>query len=133
MPWGTLRWSIYWNQFPTYYFDKQNGTKIVSCLVYFPFGLFYSFQMTEISGANGQIIQVQEHSGLHVQPHKAIVGANAFAHESGIHQVNIFAVSFTTSTYWICISGGMIVYESIGLLRYTSSVAVHNKSLFLPL
>jgi isopropylmalate/homocitrate/citramalate synthase len=24
-----------------------------------------------------------------VQPHKAIVGANAFAHESGIHQVNI--------------------------------------------
>ncbi|KAK3119708.1 hypothetical protein QOZ80_9AG0674100 [Eleusine coracana subsp. coracana] len=29
---------------------------------------------------------VQEHSGLHVQPHKAIVGANAFAHESGIHQ-----------------------------------------------
>uniref|UniRef100_A0ACD5VMF2 Uncharacterized protein n=1 Tax=Avena sativa TaxID=4498 RepID=A0ACD5VMF2_AVESA len=29
---------------------------------------------------------VQEYSGLHVQPHKAIVGANAFAHESGIHQ-----------------------------------------------
>lgn len=32
-------------------------------------------------------IQVAEYSGLHVQPHKAIVGANAFAHESGIHQV----------------------------------------------
>ncbi|URE22624.1 2-isopropylmalate synthase [Musa troglodytarum] len=29
---------------------------------------------------------VAEHTGLHVQPHKAIVGANAFAHESGIHQ-----------------------------------------------
>ncbi|KAF6142868.1 hypothetical protein GIB67_033479, partial [Kingdonia uniflora] len=29
---------------------------------------------------------VAEHSGLPVQPHKAIVGANAFAHESGIHQ-----------------------------------------------
>ncbi|KAL7177003.1 hypothetical protein ACSBR2_030354 [Camellia fascicularis] len=29
---------------------------------------------------------VEEYSGLHVQPHKAIVGANAFAHESGIHQ-----------------------------------------------
>lgn len=28
-----------------------------------------------------------EYSGLLVQPHKAIVGANAFAHESGIHQV----------------------------------------------
>ncbi|KAM7463350.1 hypothetical protein LguiA_031471 [Lonicera macranthoides] len=30
---------------------------------------------------------VEEYSGLHVQPHKAIVGANAFAHESRIHQV----------------------------------------------
>ncbi|KAG5530921.1 hypothetical protein RHGRI_025760 [Rhododendron griersonianum] len=29
---------------------------------------------------------VEEFSGLHVQPHKAIVGENAFAHESGIHQ-----------------------------------------------
>ncbi|GAB2227821.1 hypothetical protein Droror1_Dr00009648 [Drosera rotundifolia] len=29
---------------------------------------------------------VAEHTGLLVQPHKAIVGANAFKHESGIHQ-----------------------------------------------
>ncbi|XP_030939183.1 2-isopropylmalate synthase 1, chloroplastic-like [Quercus lobata] len=29
---------------------------------------------------------VEEYTGLHVQPHKAIVGRNAFAHESGIHQ-----------------------------------------------
>ncbi|KAF3667752.1 2-isopropylmalate synthase B [Capsicum annuum] len=29
---------------------------------------------------------VEEYTGLQVQPHKAIVGANAFAHESGIHQ-----------------------------------------------
>ncbi|KAJ4723169.1 2-isopropylmalate synthase [Melia azedarach] len=29
---------------------------------------------------------VEEYTGLYVQPHKAIVGANAFAHESGIHQ-----------------------------------------------
>lgn len=29
---------------------------------------------------------VEEYTGLHVQPHKAIVGPNAFAHESGIHQ-----------------------------------------------
>ncbi|CAI0397188.1 unnamed protein product [Linum tenue] len=29
---------------------------------------------------------VEDYSGLQVQPHKAIVGANAFAHESGIHQ-----------------------------------------------
>ncbi|CAO2140811.1 unnamed protein product [Urochloa humidicola] len=43
------------------------------------------------TGINSQHItltskMVQEHSGLLVQPHKAIVGANAFAHESGIHQ-----------------------------------------------
>ncbi|XP_022735709.1 2-isopropylmalate synthase 2, chloroplastic-like isoform X2 [Durio zibethinus] len=30
---------------------------------------------------------VEDYTGLHVQPHKAIVGANAFAHESGIHQL----------------------------------------------
>mmetsp|Transcript_35645 Transcript_35645/g.100917 ORF Transcript_35645/g.100917 Transcript_35645/m.100917 type:complete len:656 (+) Transcript_35645:136-2103(+) len=29
---------------------------------------------------------VSDYSGMAVQPHKAIVGANAFAHESGIHQ-----------------------------------------------
>ena len=29
---------------------------------------------------------VSDYSGMLVQPHKAIVGANAFAHESGIHQ-----------------------------------------------
>ncbi|CAN1131341.1 2-isopropylmalate synthase 2, chloroplastic [Linum perenne] len=29
---------------------------------------------------------VEDYSGLQLQPHKAIVGANAFAHESGIHQ-----------------------------------------------
>lgn len=30
---------------------------------------------------------VSDYSGMMVQPHKAIVGANAFQHESGIHQV----------------------------------------------
>lgn len=29
---------------------------------------------------------VADYTGMLVQPHKAIVGANAFAHESGIHQ-----------------------------------------------
>ncbi|KAK8682702.1 hypothetical protein V6N13_055081 [Hibiscus sabdariffa] len=32
------------------------------------------------------IIKVEEYTGLRVLPHKAIVRANAFAHESGIHQ-----------------------------------------------
>ncbi|XP_009604558.1 2-isopropylmalate synthase A isoform X1 [Nicotiana tabacum] len=43
------------------------------------------------TGINSQHIvptskMVEEYTGLQVQPHKAIVGANAFAHESGIHQ-----------------------------------------------
>ncbi|KAG0486654.1 hypothetical protein HPP92_008749 [Vanilla planifolia] len=29
---------------------------------------------------------VENYTGLHLQPHKAIVGANAFCHESGLHQ-----------------------------------------------
>ena len=29
---------------------------------------------------------VSQHTGIVVQPNKAIVGANAFAHEAGIHQ-----------------------------------------------
>ena len=34
-----------------------------------------------------QCTKVEEYSGLYLQPHKAIVGANAFCHASGIHQV----------------------------------------------
>ncbi|WZZ75039.1 hypothetical protein YC2023_086409 [Brassica napus] len=29
---------------------------------------------------------VQEYTGLYIQPHKPIVGANCIIHESGIHQ-----------------------------------------------
>lgn len=29
---------------------------------------------------------VSDYSGMAIQPHKAIVGANAFSHESGVHQ-----------------------------------------------
>lgn len=47
-------------------------------------------------------LQVEEYSGLRVQPHKAIVGANAFAHESGIHQVGVEKRS---------ISGSLIFFE----------------------
>uniref|UniRef100_A0A0D9WPL5 2-isopropylmalate synthase n=1 Tax=Leersia perrieri TaxID=77586 RepID=A0A0D9WPL5_9ORYZ len=51
---------------------------------------------------------VEEHSGLPVQPHKAIVGANAFAHASGIHQDGILKHK---ETYEI------ISPEDIGLVR----------------
>ncbi|HZK57456.1 MAG TPA: 2-isopropylmalate synthase [Clostridia bacterium] len=45
-------------------------------------------------------------TGVHVQPNKAIVGANAFAHESGIHQHGVLA---KRETYEI------MTPESIGL------------------
>ncbi|XP_020101772.1 2-isopropylmalate synthase A-like isoform X2 [Ananas comosus] len=65
------------------------------------------------TGINTQYISlsskmVQEYTGLHVQPHKAIVGANAFAHESGIHQDGMLK---NKETYEI------ISPEDIGLVR----------------
>ncbi|GJV28069.1 2-isopropylmalate synthase A-like protein [Tanacetum coccineum] len=35
---------------------------------------------------NASLEEVEEYNGMKVQPRKPIVGANAFAHESGIHQ-----------------------------------------------
>ncbi|GJW17536.1 2-isopropylmalate synthase A-like protein [Tanacetum coccineum] len=51
---------------------------------------------------------VEEYSGMKVQPHKPIVGANAFAHESGIHQDGMLK---NKSTYEI------MSPEDIGLHR----------------
>ncbi|KAL3512989.1 hypothetical protein ACH5RR_025706 [Cinchona calisaya] len=61
---------------------------------------------------------VEEYSGLHVQPHKAIVGANAFAHESGIHQDGMLKHK---NTYEI------IAPEDIGLYRSNESGIVLGK------
>lgn len=61
---------------------------------------------------------VEEYSGLHVQPHKAIVGANAFAHESGIHQDGMLK---HPSTYEI------ITPEDIGLERSNEAGIVLGK------
>ncbi|KAF5950286.1 hypothetical protein HYC85_012279 [Camellia sinensis] len=61
---------------------------------------------------------VEEYSGLHVQPHKAIVGANAFAHESGIHQDGMLKHK---NTYEI------ISPEDIGLHRANESGIVLGK------
>ncbi len=49
---------------------------------------------------------VQDITGVHVQPNKAVVGANAFAHEAGIHQHGVLSHS---ATYEI------MTPESIGL------------------
>ncbi|KAJ7541334.1 hypothetical protein O6H91_10G055200 [Diphasiastrum complanatum] len=46
-------------------------------------GLFTGINTKQIAMASKM---VTDYTGMMVQPHKAIVGANAFAHESGIHQ-----------------------------------------------
>ncbi len=46
-------------------------------------GLFTNIEAKEITRSSRLVSQL---TGLHVQRNKAIVGANAFAHESGIHQ-----------------------------------------------
>ena len=51
---------------------------------------------------------VAEYTGMKCQPHKAIVGANAFQHESGIHQDGMIK---NKGTYEI------MTPESIGLMR----------------
>ena len=51
---------------------------------------------------------VSEYTGMTVQPHKAIVGTNAFRHESGIHQDGMIK---NKATYEI------MTPESIGLMR----------------
>lgn len=48
------------------------------------------------------MFQVAEYTGLHVQPHKAIVGANAFAHESGIHQVVVKILMLCLQFFVLC-------------------------------
>jgi 2-isopropylmalate synthase len=47
------------------------------------FGLETAIKTTEIAGTSRL---VSERTGIVVQPNKAVVGANAFAHEAGIHQ-----------------------------------------------
>ncbi|KAJ0972310.1 hypothetical protein J5N97_020269 [Dioscorea zingiberensis] len=61
---------------------------------------------------------VAEFTGLYVQPHKAIVGLNAFAHESGIHQDGVLKFR---GTYEI------ISPEDIGLSRSNESGIVLGK------
>src|SRR5690554_6807594 len=56
-------------------------------------------------------------TGVAVQPNKAIVGANAFAHEAGIHQHGVLA---NRSTYEI------MTPESIGLHKNTMVLGKHS-------
>lgn len=56
-------------------------------------------------------------TGVHVQPNKAIVGTNAFAHESGIHQHGVLA---NAKTYEI------MTPESIGLKKNQMILGKHS-------
>ncbi|KAG5053620.1 putative 2-isopropylmalate synthase [Glycine max] len=38
---------------------------------------------------NASLEEVEEFSGMYLQPHKAVVGDNAFLHESGVHQAGL--------------------------------------------
>ncbi|MDY5953989.1 MAG: 2-isopropylmalate synthase [Kiritimatiellia bacterium] len=60
---------------------------------------------------------VQNVTGVSVQPNKAIVGKNAFAHESGIHQHGVMA---NASTYEI------MTPESIGISRTQMVLGKHS-------
>jgi 2-isopropylmalate synthase len=61
---------------------------------------------------------VTDYTGIMVQPHKAIVGANAFAHESGIHQDGMLK---NKGTYEI------MSPEDIGLVRADAAGLVMGK------
>lgn len=59
-------------------------------IIFLSFPFFLCLQLMTVTVDFHHLFQqVEEYSGLQLQPHKAIVGANAFAHESGIHQVSV--------------------------------------------
>lgn len=60
---------------------------------------------------------VSNYTGMHVQPNKAIVGANAFAHEAGIHQDGVLKNS---STYEI------MTPESVGVSQSQLVLGKHS-------
>ncbi len=78
------------------------------------YGLETNIKTTEIHRTSRLISTI---TGVSVQPNKAIVGANAFAHESGIHQHGILANS---ETYEI------MTPESIGLQENKMVLGKHS-------
>lgn len=78
-------------------------------------GLYTGIQTKHIAATSKM---VADYTGMPVQPHKAIVGANAFAHESGIHQDGMLKFK---GTYEI------LSPEDIGLVRMDESGIVLGK------
>ncbi|XP_058768206.1 probable 2-isopropylmalate synthase isoform X1 [Vicia villosa] len=79
------------------------------------YGLHTGINTRQILSASKK---VEEYSGMFLQPHKALVGANAFLHESGIHQDGMLKHK---GTYQI------ISPEDIGLERSTETSIVLGK------
>jgi len=75
-------------------------------------GLWTGIRPVHIASASKM---VSTYSGMMVQPHKAIVGANAFAHESGIHQDGMLK---NRDTYEI------MSPETIGLVRAENDAGI---------
>jgi 2-isopropylmalate synthase len=69
------------------------------------YGVFHKIDTTQIHRTSKLVSSL---TGVNVQPNKAIVGANAFAHESGIHQHGVLSEK---TTYEI------MTPESIGLAQ----------------
>ncbi len=78
------------------------------------YGLETGVDTTQISRLSRM---VSNYTGIMVQPNKAIVGANAFAHEAGIHQDGLLK---NQSTYEI------MRPETVGLLRSSLVLGKHS-------
>ncbi|MBI5137139.1 MAG: 2-isopropylmalate synthase [Nitrospirae bacterium] len=78
------------------------------------FGATTGVETTEITRASRLLTQV---TGMVVQPNKAIVGRNAFAHESGIHQDGLLKHK---ATYEI------MTPESVGLTEHNLVLGKHS-------
>ncbi|MFN0043071.1 MAG: 2-isopropylmalate synthase [Alphaproteobacteria bacterium] len=77
-------------------------------------GAFTGIKTESITNASRLLSSI---TGFNVQPNKAIVGANAFAHESGIHQDGVLK---DATTYEI------MTPESVGLTRSTLVMGKHS-------
>jgi 2-isopropylmalate synthase len=78
------------------------------------FGIDTRIDTTQLYGASRLVAQV---TGVKIQPNKAIVGDNAFAHEAGIHQHGIQA---NHATYEI------MSPESVGIARNQMVLGKHS-------
>jgi len=86
------------------------------------FGLQTGIRTEYIHQASRLLTQI---TGIHVQPNKAIVGANAFAHESGIHQDGLIKEK---STYEIMTPQSVGISETnIVLGKHSGRHAIANR------